>query len=539
MHALRIELVSGAAAGLVAMAAACQTLALERESQAASGLTPFNSDERTDHRAWVTGSTRIAAASNANCGGWNTRAFFKEAALETVVKCLRAGADPNARNEFGYSPLHLTAWFSKDAGAAAALLEAGADLKTRTKKGYTSLHIAAWLNNNPAVASVLLEAGADPNARTTTGHTPLHLAARFNGNPEVVVELLRVGADPNAREKSGGTPLEGAVRNKNPEVFTVLHKAAEWAEHPAVTATRAVGRLLETDAEARSFAAHAVALRAAIVKGGGIAVLSRIPGGLSQGSPAGMWPAFFGNTMVALGRLRSPGPAALYYNPLLDVAVGTSWAKEEGGWRVVTAQAFPGESFGGPPDAVPSRPSWVKADHKMVESLSATTVSRLADFHRFHPPEAESGVQITTSFADDAAYARAAWPRLLWNARQHAAWTSGAQAWLHPTLEKVTETLSLGDANAVTAAAPATDAATAEAVAGLPEGLAARLVLDMILDGGGDRRLLIGSLPEDGQIYFLVQCRLKGTACSLRRIVIVSLLDNIGAVASTARRKKG
>ena len=84
-------------------------------------------------------------------------------------------------------------------------------------------------------------------------------------------------------------------------------QAATRVDHPVIAASRAVARLIGTDADAGSFAAHALALRAAIVKGGGEAVLSRIPGGLSQRSPPEMWPAFFRNAMVALGRLRSPG----------------------------------------------------------------------------------------------------------------------------------------------------------------------------------------------------------------------------------------
>ena len=59
------------------------------------------------------------------------------------------------------------------------------------------------------------------------------------------------------------------------------------------------------------------------------------------------------------------------------------------------------------------------------------------------------------------------------------------------------------------AAAPATDAATAEAIAGLPAGFAKRLVLDMVLSAGKDGRLLIGSLPDDGEMYFLVLCRVE------------------------------
>ncbi len=334
----------------------------------------------------------------------------------------------------------------------------------------------------------------------------------------LAVAALACPAGAVAQERKSG-PASGA-------------QASAATEPPAASAARAVGRLMQTDDGARRFAAHALALRAAVVKGGGNAVLSRIPGGLAERAPPGLWPAFFRNTMVALGRLRSPGPAALYYNPLLDVAVATRWEKQDDGWRVAAARVFPGEDSGGPPRAAAPRPSWLESDAGMVEALSATALSRLAEFHRLHPPGARSGAKAAASFADDAARAHAAWPRLLWNARQHAGWASGAPEWLRPTLARVTAALSSGDAGAVAAAAPATDPATAEAAAALPEGLAARLVLDMILDAGADRRLLIGSLPEDGQVYFLVQCRLEGAACSLRRILIVSLLDT--AVAADA-----
>ena len=114
-------------------------------------------------------------------------------------------------------------------------------------------------------------------------------------------------------------------------------------------------------------------------------------------------------------------------------------------------------------------------------------------------------------------------------AHERARWASGTPAWLRPTLSQITSDLSSGDAKAVTAAAPETDAATAEAVADLPAGLAERLVLDMVLGDGEDGRLLVGSLPDDGEMYFLVLCRLDGAACPLRRIMLVSLLDGAEA----------
>ena len=289
-------------------------------------------------------------------------------------------------------------------------------------------------------------------------------------------------------------------------------------------------------AETRSFAAHALTLRAEIVDGRGAPVLAHIPGGLAQGALAELWPSFFENAMVALGRLRSPAPRALYYNPLLDVAISTIWEKREGGWRLTVIRALPGERFTGPPGNVPSRPSWMTVDEKPVEALATTAAARLAAFRRAHPPKAKEAARIATTFAGDAADARAARTRLMWNARLRARWASGAEPWLRPTLANITETLSAGDARTVTAAAPATDAATAEAIAGLPAGFAKRLVLDMVLSAGKDGRLLIGSLPDDGEMYFLVLCRLDGAACGLRRIMMVSLLDSAEAFGKATRQ---
>ena len=290
------------------------------------------------------------------------------------------------------------------------------------------------------------------------------------------------------------------------------------------------------DAETRGFAAHALTLRAEVVDGRGAPVLALIPGGLAQGSLAELWPPFFENTMVALGRLRSPAPRVLYYNPLLDVAVSTIWEKREGGWGLTAIRAFPGERLTGPPGDAPSRPSWVTAGERPVQALATTAAARLATFHRAHPPNAKEAARIATTFAGDAADARAARPRLMWNVRQRARWTSGAEPWLRPTLANITETLSAGDARTVTAAAAATDAATAEAIAGLPAEFAKRLVLDMVLSAGEDGRLLIGSLPDDGEMYFLVLCRLEGAACGLRRIMMVSLLDGAEAFGKATRQ---
>ena len=83
------------------------------------------------------GARAPATTSAANCDGWNTKTFFREATPERVAGCLRAGADLNARDGRGNTPLHQAAHFNKNPSVAAELLKAGADLNARNGHGNT------------------------------------------------------------------------------------------------------------------------------------------------------------------------------------------------------------------------------------------------------------------------------------------------------------------------------------------------------------------------------------------------------------------
>ena len=123
----------------------------------------------------------------------------------TIVRLLlQAGADPNAPDDSGLTPLHAGAWNSNPM-VVSHLLDAGADLNARENDGYTALHYAAAQSGNGRVVKALLDRGADPLAESNDGRTPLHSALSYRAEPSVVSTMLAAGADEHL------TPLQLAA----------------------------------------------------------------------------------------------------------------------------------------------------------------------------------------------------------------------------------------------------------------------------------------------------------------------------------------
>ena len=154
----------------------------------------------------VTASLALAAPVHAqvDCSDWNTAVFFEAAEVSDVTRCLQAGANLEARDGSGYTPLHWAAHFG-NVEAVEALLAAGADPNAQDRGFFTPLHNAASSGNVKTVM-VLLEAGAYLEARFVDGGPPLHVAK----TAEVVTALLEAGADPHTRTRYGVTPLHAA-----------------------------------------------------------------------------------------------------------------------------------------------------------------------------------------------------------------------------------------------------------------------------------------------------------------------------------------
>ncbi|HUF47892.1 MAG TPA: ankyrin repeat domain-containing protein [Vicinamibacterales bacterium] len=148
--------------------------------------------------------------------------------IEAIRALVQAGADVNATQGDGLTPLHWAAERG-DRALAEVLLHAGANVRAVTRIGdHTPLHVASR-TGSASVVRVLLDAGADASqATTTSGVTPLHLAAA-SGSVEAVTALLDKGAAIDAREQAWAqTPLVfAAAANRVEVVRTLLARGAD------------------------------------------------------------------------------------------------------------------------------------------------------------------------------------------------------------------------------------------------------------------------------------------------------------------------
>lgn len=112
--------------------------------------------------------------------------FFRHTELAHAL--IERGADVNAaaRNAFRVAPVHAAA-ATRDAATMQLLLERGADPNARQQLGYTALHTAAQLGDE-AMLDLLLLHGADPHIAGDDGKTPGDLAAA-HGHAEIVKRL--------------------------------------------------------------------------------------------------------------------------------------------------------------------------------------------------------------------------------------------------------------------------------------------------------------------------------------------------------------
>lgn len=143
---------------------------------------------------------------------------------DLIAPLITAGADANARDRRGFTPVILTA-YAGHRDTLDALLAAGADAcLADAGQGNTALMGVAFKGED-AIAERLLAAGCDVNARNKAGQTALMMAALFNRTRQIEL-LLAAGADAALADASGRTAAEVARAQGNEIVAKKLASAA-------------------------------------------------------------------------------------------------------------------------------------------------------------------------------------------------------------------------------------------------------------------------------------------------------------------------
>ena len=139
--------------------------------------------------------------------------FWKSAEkglLNIFKDLISKGADINAKNNNGNTPLHIAS-YNGYLPIVEYLVNNRADINTKNKNDRTPLHYASF-EGHLSVVELLINKGADKDAKDECDRTPLHIAS-IQGYFSVVEYLVNKGADKDAKDNCDRTPLHNASAN--------------------------------------------------------------------------------------------------------------------------------------------------------------------------------------------------------------------------------------------------------------------------------------------------------------------------------------
>lgn len=144
---------------------------------------------------------------------------FTDTQMNIMLTLLQHGADVNAKNASGRTPLLFAAGHGRTE-AAKVLIEHGADVNETDIKGSFPLLIAACRGYS-LFAALLAEKGANLAMALPDGQTPLMCAAHED-HGDTTRALLQLGANVNAKAANGSTALTEASRMGNVDIVKYL-----------------------------------------------------------------------------------------------------------------------------------------------------------------------------------------------------------------------------------------------------------------------------------------------------------------------------
>jgi len=136
---------------------------------------------------------------------------------DALALAIKSGANPNARNAKGDTPL-MIALRNSDLNTAVILLNAGSSLFVSNADNVSPLSMIFAMDSG-ARMKVLSAAGV--NSSDFIGETLLHYAVRAN-KKDIVSELISLGADAKATNRRGETPFDLAQAKGYQDIMQVL-----------------------------------------------------------------------------------------------------------------------------------------------------------------------------------------------------------------------------------------------------------------------------------------------------------------------------